>query len=89
MNPRDLFAHVSAFVDDFLPENLLQLLFPLGTFLLLIGSWHSWLPPGHTFFAHRWQSVRPDQWFDASLLRTILPMSLHSSPFDLQDTPAL
>jgi hypothetical protein len=35
-------ARVAAFLRDFLPEQNLQLLFPLGSFLLLLGNRHLW-----------------------------------------------
>jgi membrane protease YdiL (CAAX protease family) len=76
VNFRSVIARVSAFVEDLLPENLLQLLFALGTFLLFLGSWRPWLPPHHTLAYPEWQADKSDLWFDSSSRITMLGYAL-------------
>jgi membrane protease YdiL (CAAX protease family) len=69
MDFRNLWARFTAFVNDFLPESNLQLLFPLASFLLFVGASTPWLPPGHVSFSPEYQSAgrsAQDLWFDIS-----------------------
>ncbi|MGH9699076.1 MAG: lysostaphin resistance A-like protein [Candidatus Acidiferrales bacterium] len=54
----------------------MQLLFPLGSFLLLVGSTHNWVPPGHTYFNPLVAPRSTDLWFDISRLALLFRMDL-------------
>jgi hypothetical protein len=60
------FGRLIYFVRDFLPEKPIQLIFPLGSFLLLLGSWTPWLPPHHVLVNPEYQASETDLWFDIS-----------------------
>lgn len=71
MDFRTLWARFTAFVSDFLPENNVQLLFPLASFILFAGASTSWLPPAHTLYRPEIQQAErdlgwTDLWFDLS-----------------------
>jgi membrane protease YdiL (CAAX protease family) len=54
----------NAWIRDFLPENLPQLVFPLASLLIFIGTTYTWYPPQHTLANYAAQSGQPDLWFD-------------------------
>jgi hypothetical protein len=71
MDLRTLWARFTAFLNDFLPESTLQLLFPLASFILFVGASTSWLPPTHTLYRPEMQQAEKnlgwtDLWFDLS-----------------------
>jgi hypothetical protein len=63
---QSLFRRLGIFLSDFAPGSPLQLLFPLGSFILLAGMSVSWLPPNHTVYDPYYQTPRPNLWFDVS-----------------------
>src|SRR5271156_5548063 len=66
MQKQVLISRISGFVQDFLLENPRQLVFPLGSFLLLLGGSRSWLPPNQTLLNPNWQAGQTGLWFDVS-----------------------
>lgn len=61
-----LLRRAALFLRDFLPENNLELLFPLASFVLYVGASYSWLPPGHVLSDPQFQHQDGTLWFDLS-----------------------
>jgi len=63
---KSLFRRTALFLRDFLPENNLQLLFPLASLVLYVGGASPWLPPGHILVNPELQHQDGTLWFDIS-----------------------
>ena len=61
-----LLGRLYSFLQDFLPENNLQLLFPLASLLLYVGASYPWLPPRHVLSNLQYQHQDGSLWFDVS-----------------------
>src|ERR1700691_3731033 len=61
-----LFGRLRSFLQDFLPANNLQLLFPLASLVLYVGASYPWLPPGHVLSDSQYQHQDGTLWFDIS-----------------------
>lgn len=59
-------GHLRSFLQDFLPENNLQMLFPLASLLLYVGASYPWLPPRHVLGYPQFQHQDGTLWFDLS-----------------------
>jgi hypothetical protein len=51
-----LFGRLRSFLQDFLPTNNLQLLFPLASLVLYVGASYPWLPPRHVLSNLQYQN---------------------------------
>src|SRR5450755_3585904 len=61
-----LLGRLRSFLQDFLPENNLQLLLPLASLVLYVGASFPWLPPGHVLSSLQYQHQDGTLWFDIS-----------------------
>lgn len=61
-----LLVRLRSFLQDFLPANNLQLLFPLASLMLCVGASYPWLPPRHVLFNLQYQHQDGTLWFDVS-----------------------
>src|SRR5258705_7230227 len=66
MSEKALLGRLRSFLEDFLPESGLQLLFPLASFLLYVGASYPWLPPRHVLSNLQYQHQDGTLWFDIS-----------------------
>lgn len=76
MKAQSLPKRVYGFLEDFLPQNAVQLSFPLASFILYVGT-SSWLPPRHTFYNLLFQQATKklgftDLWFNVSSIPALL-----------------
>lgn len=61
-----LLGRLRSFIQDFLPQNNLQLLFPLASLCLYVGASYAWLPPRHVLSSLEYQHQDGTLWFDLS-----------------------
>ena len=61
-----LLGRLRSFLQDFLPANNLQLLFPLASLCLYVGASYPWLPPRHVLSSLQYQRQDGTLWFDVS-----------------------
>src|SRR5580700_3231680 len=61
-----LLGRLRSFLQDFLPANNLQLLFPLASLCLYVGASYPWLPPRHVLSSLEYQGQDGTLWFDVS-----------------------
>jgi membrane protease YdiL (CAAX protease family) len=61
-----LLGRLRSFLQDLLPENNLQLLFPLASLCLYVGASYPWLPPKHVLSSLQYQHQDGTLWFDIS-----------------------
>jgi len=61
-----LLGRLRSILQDFLPENNLQLLFPLASLCIYIGASYPWLPPRHVLSSLQYQRQDGTLWFDVS-----------------------
>jgi membrane protease YdiL (CAAX protease family) len=61
-----LLGRLRSFLQDFVPENNLQLLFPLASLCLCVGASYPWLPPRHVLSSLQYQRQDGTLWFDVS-----------------------
>jgi hypothetical protein len=61
-----LFGRLRSFLQDFLPANNLQLLFPLASLVIYVGASYPWLPPGHVLSSPQYEHQDGTLWFDIS-----------------------
>ncbi|MGB0035549.1 MAG: CPBP family glutamic-type intramembrane protease [Candidatus Acidiferrales bacterium] len=66
METKTLLTRFTAWIQDFLPENVIQLHFPIASLLVLIGTSSGWAPPRHMLVNLAAQLGQPDLWFDWS-----------------------
>lgn len=61
-----LLGHLRSSLQDFLPANNLQLLFPFASLVLYVGASYPWLPPRHVLSNLQYQHQDGTLWFDVS-----------------------
>jgi len=88
---KSLFRRAALFLRDFLPENNLQLLFPLASLVLCVGSSYPWLPPRHVLSSLEFQRQDGTLWFDLStrLLMLRYYAALYAAHFGFLGSVAL
>lgn len=69
---QSLLRRTALFLRDFLPENNLQLLFPLASLVLFVGGSFPWLPPRHVLSSLQFQHQDGTLWFDLSTRLLVL-----------------
>ena len=61
-----LLVRLRSFLQDFLPANNLQTLFPLASLMLCVGASDPWLPPRQVLFNVQYQHQDGTLWFEVS-----------------------